>query len=231
MTRPVAARTLTARSGVLTAACLLALAVSGCNGSDTTGGESPSPAPTSAGATSPSTTSTPPATQAPSSPASSPTEQPGDTAAPSPSAASTPPKVEALLRAGKLGLSRVPGSTVYSIESENDGNTWEVELVTSDGTKHEMHISADGRTVARAPKRDGRNAKYSDRVKAAKLDYRAAVDVLLDTVPNAQIKELNLDHERGTVVWEADVVTTSGTARSLEIDAASGKVIQNKLDT
>lgn len=135
---------------------------------------------------------------------------------------------EALLEAGRTGLDQVPDSTVYSIERESDG--WEVEVVTSDGTKHEMTISDDGRDVVKEPREDGSDAKYSDRVQATQLDYEQAVKAILDEVPGAQVKELNLDEERGIVIWEADVVDDSGAERSLEIDAASGEVLENKLD-
>ena len=50
-------------------------------------------------------------------------------------------------------------------------------------------------------------------------------------MPGARFEELNLDHESGTIVWEADVIDPSGVARSVKIDAASGKVLQNKIDT
>lgn len=151
---------------------------------------------------------------------------------PAPStSASTPAETDALLRAGRTALEQVPDSVVYSIENEKDGDVWEVEVVTSDGTKHEMDTSSDGRRVVKAPRKDGRAAKYVERIQGAKLDFERAVDVILGEVPGARVKELNLDHEKRVIVWEADVVDGSGTARSLEIDAASGKVLENKLDT
>ncbi len=216
------------RGTTFAAACLLVLTLGGCGGGrggDDKQGES-SPNPSASQSTTPPAATTSPGIE-------SSAESPGGsegTAQSSPSAG-TPKETAALLRAGRTGLRQVPNSTVYSIESENEGDTWEVEVVTSDGTKHEMYISSDGKSVARPPRTDGKKAEYRERIQGAKLDFQEAVDVILGEVPGARFKELGLDHEKGTIVWEADVVNQSGTARSLEIDAASGKVVKNKLDT
>lgn len=172
-----------------------------------------------------------PLTPSPSQSATSPSAAPSEEASDSPPSASTPKETQALLRAGRTGLEQVSNSTVYSIESENEGDDWEVEVVTPDGTKHEMYISRDGRDVAQPPRDDGRKAKYRERIQGAKLDFQKAVETILVELPDARFKELELDHENGTIVWEADVVDGTGTARSVEIDAASGEVLKNELDT
>jgi len=115
------------------------------------------------------------------------------------------------------------------VESENNGTRWEVEVVTDDGTEHKVDVSADGASVLRGPieQQDSAadKAKHRDRVAAATLDYHDAVDALLKAVPNGRIDELNLDSERGTTVWEADVYDGSGTKHELSVDAATGTVL------
>lgn len=106
-----------------------------------------------------------------------------------------------------------------------------MEVVTSDGTRHETHVSRDGRRVVQPPRTDGQQAKYRERIHRAKLVFQKAVETILDEMPGARFKELGLGHEKGTIVWQADVVTASGTARSIEIDATSGKVLENKMDS
>lgn len=195
----------------MAAACLLVLTASACSDADD---QDDAAVPSS----SPSQSSTAPDTD---------TDKPDDDATTG-SSASMAAETAALLRAASTGLDAVADSTVYSVESESDG--WEVEVVTPDGTKHEMLVSSDGDSVVKGPRADGRDAKYVDRIQAAELDHQQAVDVILDEVPGARFKELNLDDENGTIIWEADVLDESGAARSLEIDAASGEVLENKPD-
>lgn len=128
--------------------------------------------------------------------------------------------------AGAAALKAVPDSTLISIETE--GNGWEVQTVTSDGTEHELLVSADGSSIIRndTKQEDAEDkAKHQERVKAAKLDYRQAAQKMRSAVPNAQITELNLDTWRGTTVWEGDMYTSDGTKHSVKIDAASGEVL------
>lgn len=158
------------------------------------------------------------------------------TSTPSPDDASPgamPGKTAALVRAGQTGLAEVGKGAVYSVEEEDEDDraVWEVQVVTPDGTKHELYVSRDGRSVVRAPKAEERSAKYRQRVQAAKLDFEQAVRAILDEVPGAVIEELGLDTEDGTVVWEADAQDGSGTDISLEIDAATGAVHKHERDS
>lgn len=215
------ARILWVKSGAYATAGLLAMTMSACGGDaqqDTTSADSAPPQATS----SPDISNSQP-------PAASPAPSQSDSS--SPSAPDAQAHTQALLQAGRTGLQQVANSTVYSIESENEGDRWEVEVVTADGTKHEMYVSRDGSQVVQPPTTDGQEAEYRERIEGAKLDFEKAVDIIVGQVPGARLQELGLDHENGTIVWEADVVNESAIARSLEIDAATGKVLENKLDT
>lgn len=188
---------------------VLVVAFSGCAGSDDedagSAGTTAAPAATSAG---PGVTTSAPAPTAP---------------------AST--GIDALRGAGSTATAAVPESTLISIETERDGR-WEVQVVTADGTEHEMDVSSDGATVTMGPtaktEDEADKAKHRDRVQAAQVDYRAAADKVLAEVPNGTITELNLDSNNGTTVWEADVVDDSQTKHEVTIDAGSGQVLQNR---
>ncbi|WP_280464004.1 PepSY domain-containing protein [Nocardia carnea] len=152
-----------------------------------------------------------------------------------PSAAETPAApagagTDALYRAGNTATGAVPGSTLISIETERDGR-WEVQVVTADGTEHEMDISSDGATVTRGPtaktEDEDDKTEHRDRTQAARLDYRAAADKVLTEVPNGTITELNLDGRNGTTVWEADVLDSSQAKQEVTVDAGSGQILQN----
>lgn len=155
-----------------------------------------------------------------------PTEPGGDESVPSSAQ-------QALLRAGETALAKVSGSTVVAIEREGDRG-WEVEVVTRDGEKYELEVSADGREVLRGPQRHDKDPADQDRhrklVQAAELDYRAAARKIAVAVPGT-ITELELDSERGKTVWEADVVDGSGTKRVVIIDAVSGEVLSTPVES
>jgi uncharacterized membrane protein YkoI len=139
--------------------------------------------------------------------------------------------IDALRRAGGTATSAVPDSTLISIEAERNAR-WEVQVVASDGTEHEMDVSSDGATVTSGPtaKNEGEadKAKHRDRVQSARLDYLAAADKVLAEVPEGTITELNLDSDDGTTVWESDVIDGSQMKHEVVIDAASGQVLENK---
>ncbi|MFI6521330.1 PepSY domain-containing protein [Spirillospora sp. NPDC050679] len=153
----------------------------------------------------------------------------GAATSPSASSASAQPDQASLERAAKAALAKVPGSTVISIETEDDGSRWEVQTVTGDGTEHEVTVgAADGEVVSDTPKKEGAadKAKHRDRVKAAKVDYKAAADKILQIAGGGRITELNLDGHQGRTVWEADV-RTGGGKRSIEIDAGTGDKVSD----
>lgn len=193
--------------------------MAGCSDDDTAS-TSP-PAESSAGSSAPSqpaeasTSSTPSESAAPESPDKSQDNQ-------------------ALMDAGDLALQQVQDSTLISIETENNETEWEVQVVTSDGVEHEMNISADGTEVVKKPKTkdegEGDKLKHQDRVKAAKIDFKQAAKKITDEVKGGRITELNLDGEGSKTVWEADVKVDS-EKRSLQIDAGSGDVLKNRVDS
>lgn len=123
-------------------------------------------------------------------------------------------------------------STLISIETEKDDTQWEVQVVTSDGTEHELNTSADGSKIVSGPKKKDEDsddkAKHRRRVKNTKLDYRDAVKAVTKAV-SGRITELDIDTDDDTTVWEADV-KKNGMKYEVSIDAASGKVLQKEKD-
>lgn len=171
----------------------------------------------------------------PAAPVSSPTA--GVPVAPtSESSASTgsgPPKSGAttLVTAARTALAQMEGSTLISIETERNGAAWEVQLVTSDGTGQEMELSADGTHVVAGPVAKNEDVadktRHLDRINAAKSDYGDAAQKILSAVPNGNITELDLDSEKGTTVWEADVVDESNVKHSVQTDAVTSEILKN----
>lgn len=147
-----------------------------------------------------------------------------------------PPKGSAgagrLIAAGTTALNKVGHGTVTSIDAEHGGRIWEVDVVTGGGAEHEVHVSRDGSAVVSGPRTKHEDAddraENQREVRGAKLGYRAAAKKIL-AARHGRMTELNLDEERGRVVWESDV-HHGGTKYEVTIDAASGKVIKNRPD-
>ncbi|PZF57314.1 metallopeptidase [Curtobacterium sp. MCSS17_008] len=141
---------------------------------------------------------------------------------------------DALEAAAATARDAVGSGTVTSIEQEAGGSSWEVVVVSSDGTEQEVHVDADGKRTTAGPTKepaDADDAAENERfVGAADLSVTDAASALTDTVAGT-VTELGLDDHAGKVVWEGDVVDGSGTKHSVRIDAGSGKVVTSTVDT
>ncbi|WP_049563611.1 PepSY domain-containing protein [Nonomuraea sp. SBT364] len=149
----------------------------------------------------------------------------------SPSPGATQGGIADLKKAGDAALAAVPNSTLISIESEEDGKIWEVQVVDGQGAEQQMDIDATTGQVVNGPTAEESDAedkaKHLERVKAAKLSYAQAADKIAASVPEGRITELNLDSSKDKTVWESDVVTPDGTKHEVTVDAASGEVTKS----
>jgi len=140
----------------------------------------------------------------------------------------------ALLAAVATARGEVGSGTVISVEQEQGASAYEVLVVTKDGTEHEVHTNADGTSVAGTPQTEAADAddkaEHERFVAAADLSVKQAVDAFQD-LHAGTVTELGLDDHVGTVVWEGDVLDSSGTKHSVRIDAGSGDVVTDRIDT
>lgn len=141
---------------------------------------------------------------------------------------------KALLAAVATARGEVGSGTVISVEQEQGASAYEVLVVTKDGTEHEVHTNADGSAVAGTPQTEAADAddkaEHERFVAAAGLSVKQAVDAFQD-LHAGTVTELGLDDHVGTVVWEGDVLDSSGTKHSVRIDAGSGDVVTDRVDT
>ncbi|OII34511.1 hypothetical protein BIV02_13790 [Curtobacterium sp. MMLR14_014] len=140
----------------------------------------------------------------------------------------------ALLAAVATARGEVGSGTVISVEQEQGASAYEVLVVTKDGTEHEVHTNADGTSVAGTPQTEAADAddkaEHERFVAAADLSVKQAVDAFQD-LHAGTVTELGLDDHVGTVVWEGDVLDSSGTKHSVRIDAGSGDVVTDRVVT
>ncbi|MCA5924126.1 PepSY domain-containing protein [Curtobacterium oceanosedimentum] len=141
---------------------------------------------------------------------------------------------EALLAAVATARGEVGSGTVMSAEHEQGASAYEVLVVTKDGTEHEVHTNADGTAVAGTPQTEAADAddtaEHERLVAGADLSVKQAVDALRD-LHTGTVTEIGLDDHAGAVVWEGDVLESSGTKHSVRIDAGSGDVVTDRVDT
>jgi uncharacterized membrane protein YkoI len=144
------------------------------------------------------------------------------------------PGEDALVAAATTARKAVGSGTVTSVEQEAGGTSWEVLVVTSGGDEHEVHVAADGERTTAGPTKetaDADDVAENERfVAAADLSVAQAASTLTKTV-RGTVTELGLDDHAGTVVWEGDVLDGSGTTHSIRIDAGTGKVVTETVDT
>ncbi|MBF4616255.1 PepSY domain-containing protein [Curtobacterium sp. VKM Ac-1376] len=140
----------------------------------------------------------------------------------------------ALLAAVATARGEVGSGTVISVEQEQGASSYEVLVVTKDGTEHELHTTADGTAVAGTPQTEAADAddraEHQRLVAAADLSAEQAVSAFED-LHAGTVTELGLDDHLGKVVWEGDVLDSSGTKHSVRIDAGSGDVVTDRTDT
>lgn len=141
---------------------------------------------------------------------------------------------ESLLAAVETARKAVESSTVISVEQEQNAAAYEVLVVTGDGDEHEVRTDAEGTAVDGSPRTEQSDADdkaENERfVAAADLDVSDAVRKFED-LHAGTITELGLDDHLGKVVWEGDVRDSSGTKHSVRIDAGSGAVVTDEVDT
>lgn len=143
---------------------------------------------------------------------------------------------DALPTAAATARKAVGSGTVTAIEQEAGGTSWEVLVVTADGREQEVHVDADGRRTTAGPTKETSDADDVAEAKrfvgAADLSVAQAASALTKAVSGTvTVTELGLDDHAGAVVWEGDVLDASGTKHSIRIDAGSGEVVTNTVDT
>lgn len=141
---------------------------------------------------------------------------------------------DALRAAVATAHDAVESGTVISVEQEQNGTAYEVLVVTDDGTEHEVHTNAAGTAVSGSPRTETSDA--DDRAENERFTSAADLAVgdavgRFEDLHAGTITELGLDDHLGKVVWEGDVRDGSGTKHSVRIDAGTGKVVTDEVDT
>ncbi|MFC4118563.1 PepSY domain-containing protein [Nonomuraea zeae] len=153
----------------------------------------------------------------PSGPPADPSEAPGDAVS--------------LEKVSAAATNAVKDSTVLSVQSENGGQIWEVQLAGSDGTERVLEVDASGKVVSGPRVKDTGKEEKSRVVgiaKDAKVTFKEAVEKVASSVPQGKIIHMSLDrHDNNLLVWDVDVVTSDGAWQGVKVDAKTGTVTKN----
>ena len=171
---------------------------------------------------------------------SAPASAPG--AGPSPAAAAPAagtgasaavPADGALAAAVDTAIAAVPGSALVSVDQEAGGTSWEVVVAEQDGREHEVHTAADGSAVTAGPVADADDpddlADTAALLRGAGIGHADAASAITGAVAGT-VTELGLDEDGGRILWEGDVVDSSGVTHAVRVDAGSGDVVDRSVD-
>lgn len=120
-------------------------------------------------------------------------------------------------------LAAVPGGAVIEIEREMylGQAVWEIVVRESNGQGVELKITVTTGDIVR---REAETLPAYAQQAAPAVDIRAAMAAALVAIPGT-IDEVELDWERGRLVWEIDIITTGGQKVEIDIDATTGEII------
>ncbi|SHI34090.1 Uncharacterized membrane protein YkoI [Tessaracoccus bendigoensis DSM 12906] len=125
-------------------------------------------------------------------------------------------------RAIEAALAHSPGAVV---EIDAERRAWEVTVIREDGTGVELTIDAQSGEVTRT--RDTRLSLTQST--APQISATEAIGIALGNTPG-EVIELDLDTERGTLVWEVLVRAEAGGRVEIYVDATTGEVLKVEVD-
>ncbi|MEU7894286.1 PepSY domain-containing protein [Nonomuraea sp. NPDC049152] len=136
-----------------------------------------------------------------------------------------------LEKAGAAAMAAVEGSTILSVQAENDGRLWEVQLAEPAGTERVLEVDSSGKVVSEPRVKDtgeGEKARVMGIIKDAKITFQDAVEKVSSAMPEGKITHLSLDrYNNDMLVWDGDVVSPDGAWQGVKVDAKTGTVTKN----
>ena len=103
-------------------------------------------------------------------------------------------------------------------------------MVSAEGSTEVLVDVSTGQVVGEKDRSTRPDSEALARLDSAKLDFAQAIGLILAEAPGEEITEISLDTDRGTVTWEAELVTAGNQKREIYIDAVTGDVLKNEID-
>ncbi|MFB4307542.1 PepSY domain-containing protein [Actinomadura sp. GTD37] len=160
---------------------------------------------------------------------------PGRSAAPSGDRpeGEAPKTAVSIAQAADAALKAVPGTVAeIELDDEDGGTAWEVDVLAGNGDRRDVTVdSGTGKVLTnRADDRDGDDDDGDPAVlRKAKVTAPAAADAALKAV-QGRVTSADFEHEHGKAVWEVGVTGRDGAEHEITVDAATGKVLDKRID-
>ena len=121
--------------------------------------------------------------------------------------------------------------TVGSVDLEDGGTGWDLDVLAGDGTWHEVEIDAAGKVTKKAEKSDDAEDKAEDKaeadaLKAVKVSAVQAAAAATGSVAGT-VTSVDLT---GQGAWEVEVRDSKGVEHEVLVDPADGKVVSSRVD-
>lgn len=135
-----------------------------------------------------------------------------------------PGSADPAVRAAEAALAARPGA-VISVDPES-GDVWSVLVRTEAGDGVELYVDAVSGEVRRER---GEALPSAARSSAPAITAGAAMDIALGALSDGQIRELDLDTDRGAMVWEI-LADENGRLIEFYVDATTGDILKQEFD-
>lgn len=134
------------------------------------------------------------------------------------------------VRAIRIATAAADGGRVFDMELDRERGRlrWELDVASSGG-EYDVTINARSGKVARLA-RDRTPDRSMRLLEVAKLRAAKAARAATAAVSGANLRALELDRWRTSVVWEAELATADGTEHDVKVDARTGKVVSKRID-
>jgi len=131
-----------------------------------------------------------------------------------------------MAQARKTALARIPGNVEFGKLEREKGKLWfEFEIhKAGNGAEAEIHIDAVTGEVGEIKEQGGNgSAKENALFSQVKVSVDDAETAALTRVSGAVVM-MQLERERGKILYEFEIITSDGKEEMVHVDAASGEV-------
>ncbi|WP_106402900.1 PepSY domain-containing protein [Actinocorallia populi] len=149
-----------------------------------------------------------------------------------------PAKTDLTLEQAVAKAQEAVKGTVGSVELEDGGTGWDLDVLAEDGTWHEVEIDAAGKVTKKAEDTGDDDAEdraedkiESDALKSAKVSAVQAASAALGSVPGTVTSVDLADGGRVPAAWDVEVRNGEGVEHAVVVDAVDGKVVSSQVDS
>ena len=144
--------------------------------------------------------------------------------APAPAATGKGLPVSAVEQGLRTAAAAVPNGRPFDLEVDSDNGRKVLDIeVASDGNEFEVRIDQAGAEII-SQRQVGTPSDDVAKAEAAQVDANRAMQTAVEREPDATVSEIQIDTERGVVVWQIELVRPDGSEVEIDVDAQTGAI-------